>query len=279
MGTVLKVVAILVALGSGLVGVLGETRDKATNRLKALGWCSIGFMLLGGLVALVIAREEYAESLARRQRESEMEKVARSILSAGLPVHNIKIHAEFQNGAGLPQDWDESVFGMMCWTMRDRRQSEMRFSLTRSKGRFRSTAQVEGESQRASVPLFVSDCLDDGSACWIRVPKADVVRDFLDPRVREGLFVFWPYDKFSDFYGTELNVALTGGYAPKVARLEIIFNDLYGIPVSLSPDHVLAIPAVINGKLVVGVKGREGQVKDLFGAIVAAIVVANETPR
>jgi hypothetical protein len=267
-GTILKVLAISVALGSGLAGALGETRDKSTNRLKPLGWWSIGFILLGSFVALAIAREEHMDSVARRQHESEMDKVVRSILSAGLPVHNIKIAAEFQNGVRLPQDWDASVFRMMCWTVRDERQSEMRFSLTRSDGRLKSIVQVEGESQRASVPLFESDCLD-GSACWIRVPKADVLRDFLNPRVREGFFVFWPYDKFSDLYRTVLESEITGEYASKVARLEVIFNDLYAIPVPLSPERIL--PS--------GSKGRQGQVKDLFNALVAAMVQVDVAPR
>ena len=74
METVLKAIAILVAIGSGLVGVLGETRDKETDKIKALGLYAIGFICLSGVIALAITYQDYRESLMKRQHESAMEK-------------------------------------------------------------------------------------------------------------------------------------------------------------------------------------------------------------
>jgi hypothetical protein len=75
MSTILKVIASVVAAGSGLVGVLGQTRDKDTGRLKPLGWWSAALVCLAGIVALGLAWSDYVASRARQQRESERDRV------------------------------------------------------------------------------------------------------------------------------------------------------------------------------------------------------------
>ena len=59
-----------------------------------------------------------------------------------------------------------------------------------------------------------------------------------------------------------LDVAVTGSFAPNVERLEVVFNDLYVIPVPLSTGDGNGQSGTV----------RTGQVRDLFGEIVAAVV-------
>lgn len=265
MSTVLKVIAIVVAAGSGLAGVLGQTRDRDTGKLKALGWWSAGLVCLAAIVALGLAWHEYVDSRARQQCESEMDRVVHAVLGGTIPFRNLKMVAEFEPGTVLPKDWDAESFRMQAWIMRAKRQSEMRMLLTRASHKYRSVLQLEGESQRASVPLFESNCIDGpvgvwaGTTCWIRVRKVDVVRDFNDPHTREGLFVYWPYEKFSDFYDTELHAELTGFYSVKVRTLQLMLNDA----------HVITIP-LADGLLPSGTKGVGGKIPDLFSAVVTA---------
>jgi len=245
--SILKLVGLLIATASAILGVLRETRDRESGRLTKTGRWTIAFATFGFLLAAVtLAAESHgtlrsaAEQLQRHERAllgyTQFRRLSvigylapdtpPAALVAGDPL---AVRVTFFRGGASELDVLASAtpgaIGTLQQEARPRPVSPTGWVVLQGPVQFAKTDLLEMDTVFAATDP--SGIRKEGPTFWLRLWRHEIAERL----GRHHGFRYWPYDVLGDLQDVALKVSASGSRAGDVREIVLRFNEQWMVSV------------------------------------------------